>query len=83
MRDFRRSTKEERRSRQTFEIGIFTRRVSEKDVGECDRLQGFSQTHGVREDAAEAVGHLEPRRRLDDVVVQKTDAADLGPMLRF
>ena len=52
--------------------------MPQKDVREGDELKGLAEAHGVSEDAAEAVGRLEPRRRLDDVVVQKTDAADLG-----
>ena len=57
---------------------LLTRRVPQKDVREGDELKGLAEAHGVSEDAAEAVGRLEPRRRLDDVVVQKTDATDLG-----
>ena len=54
-----------------------TWRVPEKHVTERHDLDGLSQTHGVGQDAAEALALVEPLGGLDDVVVQETDATDL------
>lgn len=52
-------------------------RVSEEDVDEGDDLQRLAKAHAVGQDAAEAAAVAEALHRLDQVVVQETNPADL------
>ena len=54
------------------------RSVAEEDVNKRDNLQGFPQSHGVGQNAAEPRTGLKPRQTLDDVVVQEPDPSDLS-----
>lgn len=51
--------------------------VSEQDVDEGDDLQRLAQAHAVGQDAAEPAAVAEVLHRLNQVVVQETDPADL------
>lgn len=57
-------------------------RVSEQDVDEGDDLQRLAEAHAVGQNTAEAAAAAEALHRLNQVVVQETDAADLARKLQ-
>ena len=61
--------------------GLFTHcfglRVPEEDIDEGDHLQSLAEAHAVCQDATKATGDPEARQRLDEVIVQETDTANL------
>lgn len=52
--------------------------VSEQDVDEGDDLQRLAEAHAVGQNTAESAAAAEALHRLDQVVVQETDPADLA-----
>lgn len=52
--------------------------VSEQDVDEGDDLQRLAEAHAVGQDTAEPAAVAEAFHRLNQVVVQETDPADLA-----
>lgn len=53
--------------------------VSEQDVDEGDDLQCLAEAHTVSQNTAEPAAVAEALHRLDQVVIQETDPADLTP----
>lgn len=53
-------------------------RVPEQDVDEGDDLQRLAEAHAVGQNTAEAAAAVEALHRLNQVVVQESDAADLA-----
>lgn len=51
--------------------------VAEQDVDEGDDLQRLAEAHAVGQNAAEPAAVAEVLHRLNQVVVQETDPADL------
>lgn len=56
--------------------------VSEQDVDERDDLQRLAEAHAVGQDTAETAAVAEAFHRLNQVVVQETDPADLATKRR-
>ena len=56
---------------------VFGRRAAKEDLNKCDNLQGFPQSHGMRQDTTKPDRRVKLSQRFNDVVIEKPYSSNL------